>query len=208
MSNTCPYTNTGSAAMAFRQEIFEAVDPAFTIANRIMNKMDWSEIADITEDSEINKDYIKRRASKYYHSFDNLSEEIKDKVIERIWNRLKRESPAKEETTSGMSREELRQKIEDYFNKSGQIKFSIQDVAEDLSVALSNEEPEIKEADADSFSSMTAKILGGAVLGPLGMMAADKFIKPDTPKKAAKYIAGLIKKRLGSKNKDEEQKKS
>ena len=75
-------------------------------------------------------------------------------------------------------------------------------------MALSNEEPEIKEADADSFSSMTAKILGGAVLGPLGMMAADKFIKPDTPKKAAKYIAGLIKKRLGSKNKDEEQKKS
>lgn len=181
--------------MTFRAEILEAIDPSFTIANRIMNKMNWAEIADISEHNEINKEYIRRRAAKYCHSFDTLSDEVQDKVIERIWNRLKRNAPEKTEEAKPASREELKQKIEDYFAHREGLEFTTEEVAEDLAILLSDEESELNEKDMSSTDIKKAIISGlsGLTLGPIGLLAAEGLLNS---KKGLKWLKG---KRISSK---------
>lgn len=178
--------------MAFRTEILEAIDPSFTIANRIMNKMNWAEIADISDHNEINKEYIRRRAAKYCHSFDTLSDEVQDKVIERIWNRLKRNAPEKTEEAKPTNREELKQKIEDYFARRDGLEFSTEEVAEDLASLLSGEESELNEDSAD-IKKLICTSLGGLSLGPIGLLAVEGLLNT---KKGLKWLKG---KRISSK---------
>lgn len=178
--------------MAFRTEILEAIDPSFTIANRIMNKMNWAEIADISDHNEINKEYIRRRAAKYCHSFDTLSDEVQDKVIERIWNRLKRNAPEKTEEAKLANREELKQKIEDYFAHREGLEFSTEEVAEDLASLLSGEESELNE-DSTDIKKLICTSLGGLALGPVGLLAAEGLLNT---KKGLKWLKG---KRISSK---------
>ena len=179
--------------MAFRTEILEAIDPSFTIANRIMNKMNWAEIADISDHNEINKEYIRRRAAKYCHSFDTLSDEVQDKVIERIWNRLKRNAPEKTEEAKPTNREELKQKIEDYFARRDGLEFSTEEVAEDLASLLSDEEQEINEKSGSKTSNWRKEIaacLGGLTLGPIGLIATNEL--PNLKKGLKKLIGKRI----------------
>lgn len=175
--------------MAFRTDIYEAVDPAFTIANRIMNKMNWTEIADIAEHQEMNKEYIKRRAAKYCHSFDSLPEEVQNKVVERIWNRLKKNATT--EDTKPTNREELKQKIVDYFNNNNILQVSIEDVAEDLASIASGEELTISEKDMSltggDFRKAALTALSGAMLGPIGLLASKGLL--DSPK-GLKWLKG------------------
>jgi DNA-directed RNA polymerase subunit F len=178
--------------MAFRTEILEAIDPSFTIANRIMNKMNWAEIADISDHNEINKEYIRRRAAKYCHSFDTLSDEVQDKVIERIWNRLKRNAPEKTEEAKPANREELKQKIEDYFAHRDGLEFSTAEVAEDLASLLSGEESELNE-DSTDIKKFICTSLGGLTLGPIGLLAVEGLLNT---KKGLKWLKG---KRISSK---------
>mgnify|MGYP003310259713 CR=1 FL=1 len=143
-------------------------------------------------DELINKEYIRRRAAKYCHSFDTLSDEVQDKVIERIWNRLKRNAPEKTEEAKPANREELKQKIEDYFARRDGLEFSTEEVAEDLASLLSGEESELNEDSADN-KKLICTSLGGLSLGPIGLLAVEGLLNT---KKGLKWLKG---KRISSK---------
>jgi len=136
--------------MAFRELVIEAVKKTTLIANKVANNLNLAEYKNITRMSEMNSDYISDLAAMKDIRFDDLQDNEKQEVVEKIWNKIKSgEKPAEviEETPENkpLSQSELKQRIMDYVKANGAVFYPLEDAAEKLAQELSNEEEEPKE---------------------------------------------------------------
>lgn len=130
--------------MAFRELVVEAIKKTTIIANKVANNLNLAEYKNINRMSEMNSDYIADLAALHDIRFDDLSDDDKQEVIEKIWNKIKSgEKPAEvmDETpdeNKPLSQSELKQKIIDYVKANGAVFYPLEDAAEKLAQELAN----------------------------------------------------------------------
>jgi len=131
--------------MAFRELVVEAIKKSTIMANSIVRRMNVAEWKNIARMTEMDADYISDLASFHMPSFDDLSDDEKQEVVEKVWNKLKAgEKPdevmeANPEETP-LSQSELKQKIIDYVKQNGAVLYPLEQAAEELAQTLSTAE--------------------------------------------------------------------
>jgi len=133
--------------MAFRELVVEAIKKSTVMANSIIRRMNVAEWKNISRMTEMDADYISDLASFHMPTFDDLKDDEKQEVIEKVWNKLKSgEKPEEvmeanpEETP--LSQSELKQKIMDYVKQNGAVLYPLEQAAEELAKSLSNQKEE------------------------------------------------------------------
>lgn len=134
--------------MAFRELVVEAIKKSTVMANSIVRRMNVAEWKNISRMTEMDADYISDLASFHMPTFDDLKDDEKQEVIEKVWNKLKSgEKPeevmeANPEEETPLSQSELKQKIMDYVKQNGAVLYPLEQAAEELAKSLSNQKEE------------------------------------------------------------------
>lgn len=134
--------------MAFRELVVEAIKKSTVMANSIVRRMNVAEWKNISRMAEMDADYISDLASFHMPTFDDLKDDEKQEVIEKVWNKLKSgEKPeevmeANPEEETPLSQSELKQKIMDYVKQNGAVLYPLEQAAEELAKSLSNQKEE------------------------------------------------------------------
>lgn len=136
--------------MAFRELVVEAVKKSTIMANSIVRRMNIAEWKNISRMTEMDADYISDLASFHMPTFDDLNDDDKKEVVEKIWNKLKAgEKPEEvldeEPEQKPLSQSELKQKIIDYVKENGAVLYPLEDAAEKLSKELAQIEESNEE---------------------------------------------------------------
>lgn len=126
--------------MSKTQELFiEAINPLTKIANSIVKKLNYIENSLILKANTVDecKDFLLKTAAYHSNAFDDLEQDKKDLVINRIWEIIHNTlttSPKMEETTT------LEQKIYEYLKTQGGILYPYEDSAKKLANYLTKKE--------------------------------------------------------------------
>ena len=136
--------------MAFRELVVEAVKKSTVMANSIVRRMNIAEWKNISRMKEMDADYISDLASFHMPTFDDLKDDEKKEVIEKVWNKLKSgEKPDEvldeQPEEKPLSQSELKQKIIDYVKENGAVLYPLEDAAEKLSQELAKINTEEEE---------------------------------------------------------------
>ncbi len=131
--------------MAFRELVVEAVKKSTIMANSIIRRMNVAEWKNISRMTEMDADYISDLASFHMPTFDDLNDDDKKEVVEKIWNKLKSGEKPDEVLDENpeqkpLSQSELKQKIMDYVKQNGAVLYPLESAAENLASALASEE--------------------------------------------------------------------
>lgn len=131
--------------MAFRELVTEAIKKSTVMANSIVRRMNVAEWKNISRMAEMDADYISDLASFHMPSFDDLKDDEKQEVIEKVWNKLKSGEKPEEVLEANpeqepLSQSELKQKIMDYVKQNGAVLYPLAQAAENLAQALSTKE--------------------------------------------------------------------
>lgn len=131
--------------MAFRELVVEAIKKSTVMANSIVRRMNVAEWKNISRMAEMDADYISDLASFHMPSFDDLKDDEKQEVIEKVWNKLKSGEKPDEVMEANpeqepLSQSELKQKIMDYVKQNGAVLYPLEQAAEELAQALSTKE--------------------------------------------------------------------
>lgn len=131
--------------MAFRELVTEAIKKSTVMANSIVRRMNVAEWKNISRMAEMDADYISDLASFHMPSFDDLKDDEKQEVIEKVWNKLKSGEKPEEVLEANpeqepLSQSELKQKIMDYVKQNGAVLYPLAQAAEELAQALSTKE--------------------------------------------------------------------
>ncbi len=137
--------------MAFRELVIEAAKKTSIVANKIASNLDLPAFKNISRMEVMDKNYLLDFASNKYIYFDDLSDNDKQEVIEKIWQKVKsgefekmnsdsEEIQTEANSEKPLSQSELKQKIIDYVHNKGAVLYPLESAAEDLAIALSSEE--------------------------------------------------------------------
>ena len=129
--------------MAFRNLVMEAIKKTTVMANSIIRRMNVAEWKNISRMSEMDADYISDLASFHMPTFDDLKDDEKQEVIEKVWNKLKSGEKPEEVMEANpeekpLSQSELKQKIMDYVKANGAVLYPLESAAEKLAQELAN----------------------------------------------------------------------
>ena len=129
--------------MAFRELVVEAIKKSTVMANSIIRRMNVAEWKNISRMTEMDTDYISDLASFHMPTFDDLKDDEKQEVIEKVWNKLKSGEKPEEVVEANpeqtpLSQSELKQKIMDYVKQNGAVLYPLEQAAEQLAQELSN----------------------------------------------------------------------
>ena len=136
--------------MAFRDLVVEAVKKSTLIANKVANNLNIAEWKNMSRMQEMDSNYISDLASFKDIRFDDLGDDEKQEVIEKIWNKVKSgEKPAEvldeNPDEKPLDQSELKQKIMDYVKEHGAILYPLESAAEELAGALAAKEESKEE---------------------------------------------------------------
>ena len=120
--------------MAFRELVTEAIKKSTVMANSIVRRMNVAEWKNISRMAEMDADYISDLASFHMPSFDDLKDDEKQEVIEKVWNKLKSGEKPEEVLEANpeqepLSQSELKQKIMDYVKQNGAVLYPLAQAA-------------------------------------------------------------------------------
>ncbi len=133
--------------MAFRELVVEAVKKSTIMANSIVRRMNIAEWKNISRMENMDAEYISDLASFHMPTFDDLNDDDKQEVVEKIWNKLKSGEKPEEVMEANpeqqaLSQSELKQKILDYVKNNGAILYPLESAASNLASALASEKEE------------------------------------------------------------------
>jgi len=120
-----------------RQALYEALDPLNKIANSIIKKLNYIETSLILKSKEFEdlKDYLDKSASYHSNSYEELSEDKKDIVLNKIWNKIHNILGQKAEEISE-SDEVLEKRIYDFLLANQFHMYPLQNTAKELANTL------------------------------------------------------------------------
>lgn len=120
-----------------RQALYEALDPLNKIANSIIKKLNYIETSLILKSKEFEdlKDYLDKSASYHSNSYEELSEDKKDIVLKKIWNKIHNILGQKAEEISE-SDEVLEKRIYDFLLANQFHMYPLQNTAKELANTL------------------------------------------------------------------------
>lgn len=119
------------------QALYEALDPLNKIANSIIKKLNYIETSLILKSKKFEdlKDYLDKSASYHSNSYEELSEDKKDIVLKKIWNKIHNILGQKAEEISE-SDEVLEKRIYDFLLANQFHMYPLQNTAKELANTL------------------------------------------------------------------------
>lgn len=124
----------------FSKVLTEAINPLNRIANSIVKKLNYIEISLILDstDFESDKKYLYKLAQYHSNSFNDLNDEQKEEVTEKVYNLVKHSLNTDKEKIS--ENNDLETKIYQFLKNSGGILFPLETSAKKMAEFIRNKD--------------------------------------------------------------------
>ena len=127
-----------------REVLFEALNPLTKIANSIIKKLNYIESSLIlkTKTFEEAKDFLQKTATYHSNSFDELSQENQEVVMQKIWNTIHKILGTEEPVSESELNDEniLEQKIYEFLKANGGILYPLETYSKKLARELTKKD--------------------------------------------------------------------